>query len=342
MTGAEEPRGDAVAQLPQPTRIAVAPPDLGRSLRQFLDQWTPDAAVWLGELRPFYLMQCHRRGIPQLWADARITGPQAWRLRWAPAAGLAPMRSLRAILTGPGPDAERLARVPGLAERLETPGFLKRGAPALPCDLSERDAMAQILAARPVWCAADIAPGEVDAVLHAHYLASRQSHRLLLILVPEEDADGPALRERVEAGGWRAALRSEGEDPGEEVQVLIADQPDELGLWYRLAPVSFLGQTLAGRGCGRSPFEPAALGSAILHGPATGYHKPCYSRLSAAGATCQVDSAQELGRHLGRLLSPEASAEMANRAWQVTTEGAVVTDRIVELLEDMLDSAEAA
>lgn len=331
-----------LVHLPARTKIAPAPGDSSRLLRQFLDRWTPAAAVWAGELRPPHAIQCQRRDIPQLWVDARISGRQAWRLRWAPLAEAAPLRALHRVLSAPGPDGDRLGRVPGLSRRLERPGFLQRAAAALPCDHREREAMSQLLAVRPVWFAADIPEAEIEAVLHAHYQASRQSHRLLLILAPGGGATGEEVRDRVETDGWRVALRSAGEDPQEEAQILIADIPDEYGLWYRLSPVTFMGETLTGGGCGRSPLEAAALGSALLHGPLRGPHAAAYAQLSAAGGACQVESARDLGRHLGRVLSPEAAADLACRAWEVTTQGAAVTDRVVALLDEMLDRVEAA
>jgi 3-deoxy-D-manno-octulosonic-acid transferase len=56
-----------------------------------------------------------------------------------------------------------------------------------------------------------------------------------------------------------------------------------LGLWYRVAPISLVGGSLQPIG-GHNPFEPAALGSAILHGPYVTNFVDIYQRLSEAGA----------------------------------------------------------
>ena len=64
----------------------------------------------------------------------------------------------------------------------------------------------------------------------------------------------------------RVGLRSKNDKILQETQIYIADTLGELGLWYRLSPVSFVGGSLVNVG-GHNPFEPAALGSAILHGP---------------------------------------------------------------------------
>ena len=101
----------------------------------------------------------------------------------------------------------------------------------------------------------------------------RMAHRLLLILSPATPEDGPGLRDALEAEDWVVALRSDGEEPDPEIQIFVADAPGEAGLWYRLAPITFLGGSLVRGGQGRDPCEPAALGSAILTGPDTGPYR---------------------------------------------------------------------
>ena len=53
--------------------------------------------------------------------------------------------------------------------------------------------------------------------------------------------------------GWNVALRAADQEPEPEVEVLIADSPAELGLWYRLAPITFLGGSLSGAGLPAQP-----------------------------------------------------------------------------------------
>jgi 3-deoxy-D-manno-octulosonic-acid transferase len=50
--------------------------------------------------------------------------------------------------------------------------------------------------------------------------------------------------------------------PGAGTAFYVADTVGELGLFYRLAPVVFMGRSLA-RGGGQNPLEAAALGAAL-------------------------------------------------------------------------------
>lgn len=242
------------------------------------------------------------------------------------------------VLTALGPDTQRLGRA--VAGRLETPGLLRPSTPPLPYSVAERDTMAGRLAGRPVWMASAPAPEEVPALLAAHRDALRQSHRLLLILaVPPET--GGAVASYVRTQGWQAARRQDGDDPGPEDQLLIADEPDELGLWYRLAPVTFLGGTLMGGPPQRAPFEAAALGSALLHGPQHGTFAAQFDRLARAKASRRIDHPDALSRAVARMLSADVAAELATAAWDVVTAGAPAMNRAVHLTEVLLDKGPA-
>ncbi|NNE86632.1 MAG: 3-deoxy-manno-octulosonate cytidylyltransferase, partial [Silicimonas sp.] len=125
-------------------------------------------------------------------------------------------------------------------------------------------------------------------------------------------------------------------------QVLIADVPDEMGLWYRLAPTTFVGGTFDPSGPTSDPFDPAALGSAVLHGPETSATPARFERLAHANASLLVKDAAELGIAIKSLLAPDKAATLAQAGWATTTESAPVIERMVELMDMHLDAREAA
>ena len=153
------------------------------------------------------------------------------------------------------------------------------------------------------------------------------------------------MAQALDEAGLRVALRAEGAEPEDRTQVYLADGTSEMGLWLRLAPLTFLGGTLARGPGGRSPFEAAALGSALLHGPVTAPHKEAWLRLETAGATRAVSNAAELGQAVEALLAPDRAAAMAQAGWDVATEGAEVMNRVADLVEELIfrqDEAAAA
>jgi 3-deoxy-D-manno-octulosonic-acid transferase len=147
------------------------------------------------------------------------------------------------------------------------------------------------------------------------------------------------LAEELEAiEDWGVALRRAEQYPDSETQVYIPDG-SEYGLWYRLAPVTFLGGSLAGDGCARNPMEPAALGSAILYGPNAGAYGPAFGRLGPARAARMVGSGGDLAAALGDLLSPDRAARQAEAAWTIASEGAEATAIVLKAIRAVMDGS---
>ncbi|KAG1648024.1 3-deoxy-D-manno-octulosonic acid transferase [Nymphon striatum] len=217
--------------------------------------------------------------------------------------------------------ARHLTNLGAPEDRVRVNGSLKESSGALPHDEDERQEISSALETRPVWLAASTHPGEDEIVAQAHRNARRASPRLLLIIAPRHPERGPEIAQILREDGWRVALRSEGTQPDAVIDIYIADTLGEMGLWYRVAPINFLGGSLVDIG-GHNPFEPAALGSAIIHGPHIANAQDVYERLDEAGAARLVEDAGTLGDALIELLEPHKSAAMAHAAWEIGSQGA--------------------
>jgi 3-deoxy-D-manno-octulosonic-acid transferase len=78
----------------------------------------------------------------------------------------------------------------------------------------------------------------------------------------------------------------------------------ELGLVYRLAPIVFVGGSLATHG-GQNPIEPIKLGAAVLHGPHVWNFSEIYAALDAAHGADVVSDVGKLAVRLGALLKDQ-------------------------------------
>lgn len=316
---------------------APAPPEMPADARAFLDHWRPAVGVLAdGVLPPALIHEATARGIPLIMIDAR--GPQLPRSvrGWHPGLTSALLSRLHRIMAVDEPAARLFRRAGAKQGALSVAGRMEHPPSALPANEAERAALSRLLATRPVWLACHLPEGEEGLVIDAHRSVLRLAHRLLLIVVPEDPSRAQALAERM-AGveGWMVARRSADEEPEPDVQVYIADSPGELGLWYRLAPVTYLGGSLSTGGCRGDPLPAAAVGSALVHGPRSGAHGAAIGRLAAVQATALVGSGADLAETLGELLAPDRAARLAQAAWLVTTEGADVTNRVLALIRSL-------
>ncbi|MWB76734.1 3-deoxy-D-manno-octulosonic acid transferase [Pseudooceanicola sp. 216_PA32_1] len=318
--------------------LADLPPENMTAAEAFMAHWAPDVGLWTsGHLRPALLTCAGRHGLPMFLVGATEEAFEDARWRWLPDMGRALLGQFDRIFAHSANAARRLQRLGALPARIEVTGPLQEGGVALPCDEALRAEIATTLAGRPVWLAAMVRLPELPTVIEAHRLAARAAHRLLLILVPDDEDDGPEFARICEAESWTTAIWSNGDMPQENTQILLADTRGEMGLWYRLAPVTFMASSLQPGFGGSDPFEPAGLGSAVLYGPHSGRFLPAYKRFAAAGAARIVRDADTLSAAVNRLTAPDHAAAMACAAWTVATEGAEVTDRLLELVQDELD-----
>lgn len=327
--------------LPARDGVTVQPPpeDTPIDVRTFLDHWRPELAVFAeGELRPVALHESGDRRIPLILANGRSPAFLRERDSWYPGLMRSALGRFSNVYAVDEASARAFRKAGAAPTSVAVTGRMEEDCAVLPCLEAERSALAKLLAARPVWFAAGLPETEEAAILHAHRVALQQSHRLLLILLPENaDRPEPLAHHLEEVEGWSVARRAHDEEPDAGVEIFIVDNPAEYGLWYRLAPISFLGGSLSGRGPTRSPMEAAALGSAIIHGPKTDPYGPLFSRLGAARATRAVASPGDLADALGDLLFPDRAARLAQAAWAVESDGAEVSDRILNRIRTLID-----
>ena len=327
-------------RLPDRAIHHYAPLDAKTFVTAFLDHWRPDVAIWTeSELWPTLVVETDKRAIPMLLLNARMSKASHDKWRFARGVVRNLLQRFDMALVQDDLTMGYLRRLGMPADRMKVLGTLKEGAAALPCDEADRDEMGKALAGRPVWLAASTHEGEEAIVLKAHRLAVRASPRLLLILVPRHPERGDEIAALLQSDKWRFTRRSTEDPLSDDAEVYLADTMGEMGLWYRLAPISFVGGSMVAIG-GHNPFEPAALGSAILHGPYVTNFVDIYQRLSSADAARLSSSPEKLARHILDLLSPDTAASMAAAAWGVISDGADVTDRALALIMDTLDDAE--
>lgn len=333
-----------VIRLCRSSETESDPGDDPALMRGLLDSARPRALLLLGSTLPVALIAAaEERGLPIVLAEARLEGAKAasgkgWGLQTMLRRQL--LQGMGAVLVADSASEAAGLRMGITRERLEMTGPVTEIREPLHCDESEREAMADLLEGRHTWLAASLPETEELAVLAAHEAVLRHSHRALLIVAPREAHRVDALAERIGAMGLSVARWGLDEDPEPDIQVLLTDGVTEMGLWYRLAPVSFMGGTLSGDDAhARHPFEPAALGSAIVHGPQTAQHMTEWQQLDRAGAARLVSGEVALAQAMTELTSSDLIATLAHNAWAVSTGGADVAIRIADRVFEALSQA---
>lgn len=333
---ASEPGLRCLVTHPEPDGVA---PDPGAGLAPAMcETLRPAVVVLLGDRLPEELLLAVARArLPAVMVNARLDRLRAPPL-WYRNRRRAALNALSRVLVADRPAADAAQRAGVAAGRIETTGALAPLYPPPSCAEAERHVMATVLAGRQLWFAACVPGTEEEAILAAHEAALAHSHRALLLITPSDPARAPALTARAGAAGFNVAMRSRTDDVPADLQMLVGDEPGEAGLWYRLAPVTYVGGTLSGdNACAPHPFAPATLGSAILRGPHLPHaHRAEWAALDAGRATRPLRDAAELVTGIEELLSSDRAAELAARAWSISTTSAAIAQRIAEAITAFL------
>ena len=337
-----DPETSISVDLPPQCTAAPVPPETRDGIDAFLGHWRPDLCIWTrGHLRPGLIDAASRRGMAMYLANACADAFEFRQLRWLPDVVQRTLGAFDMMFANDDTARNRLLRLGVPPEMISVSGPLQEGSAALGCDEARYANLSAALQGRPIWLAAHVQPDELPVITEAHRAALSLAHRLLLVITPDDPSDEPGFAAALDDEGWRVARCARAERPVETTQVMLAEGTAEMGLWYRLAPIAFIGSSLVAGAGGRDPYAPAALGSAVLYGPNVSRHLGAYSRLAEAGAARIVKDAPTLQAAVTRLTAPDRAAQMAHAAWDVVSQGAEATDSLLALIEDTLDLLEA-
>lgn len=282
----------AATRLPEGAIHQFMPWDVPAYVDRFLDHWQPDLAIFAeSELWPNLIMRTTARGTPLIQVNGRMSERSFRGWGRVPRSIGALLSRFELCLMQTVDDARRIQELG--APRVATTGNLKYDVPPPPADPVAALALAEAIGRRPVFLAASTHPGEDELVLEAHRRMAPQLANLLTIIAPRHPERGGAIRALAEADNLATGRRSAGDLPGQRMAVYVADTLGEMGLFYRLAPVAFLGGSLVRHG-GQNPIEPAKLGSAILHGPHVANFAEVYASLDGHRGAVQVTDAGDL------------------------------------------------
>jgi 3-deoxy-D-manno-octulosonic-acid transferase len=116
----------------------------------------------------------------------------------------------------------------------------------------------------------------------------------------------------------------------------------ELGLFFRLASIVFMGKSLVPLG-GQNPLEALHLDCAVLHGPHMMNFTEIAADMAQGGCAVEIADADGLAAAVGALLDdPERRAGMVEKGRAYVCSRAEVTERVAERVVSYLDTKPAA
>lgn len=325
-----------MAQQSLPRTIhQFVPVDLPRPVTRFLAHWQPDMVLWVeSELWPGLLWHTRARRVPMLLLNARMSaGSYAGWKRW-PRIIRSLLACFTAIYAGSHEDAERFRSLG--AQDVREVGNLKYDAENLQANEALIAELAPHLANRPCWVAASTHANEEQMVAEVAQEVAQQFPGLLTVLVPRHATRGEAIATDLRARGVTLAQRSKHEPITPVTEVYLADTMGELGSFYRLSEIAFLGGSLVAVG-GHNPLEPARLSTALITGPYIHNFTAIMQHLAQHEALLIVENKEGLRRALVDLLrSTTQRATMREQALALVTRARGASESILQHVAELL------
>jgi 3-deoxy-D-manno-octulosonic-acid transferase len=325
----------ARARLPEGAIHQYVPLDHQDYVQRFLEHWRPDLAVFVeSEIWPNLILETKAKDVPIVLVNGRMSASSFKRWRGRPGLSRPLFAAFDLVLAQNDPLAHRFLAL-GAPSALSV-GNLKADAPPPPVDLAGHKRLAAAFSGRDVWLAASTHPGEDDMAALAHLAMKPERPNLLTVIVPRHPDRGPPVAKLLSSSGLKVALRSENKLPEADTDIYIADTIGELGVFYNLVPVAFIGGSLVPHG-GQNPVEAIKLGAAVVTGPHWRNFADAYEELIQAQGALQVNDAQSLASAVLSLLEDDkARAEMMARAEAAIARMGGALPRTIEQLERFL------
>ncbi len=316
-------------RLPERAFHQYIPIDNPTFAARFLRHWKPDLALWFeSELWPAMLSNIKARNIPLLLVNGRISNKSFKRWQQFDFICKELLNCFTFCLGQSEEDAYRL-RVLGAKEAICL-GNLKYAGFQPPVDPVKREEIAAQIGNRPLW---NVSSTHNDEELKIGKFLKRVQDKvpgLLTIIAPRHPNRGPEIQEALNEIGLKTALRSKGEKITDTTDVYIADTIGEVGIWYDLAPLVFIGGSLIPHG-GQNFMEPSRMRDAVLVGPHMFNFTDAMNRAKKADAVIQVNDVNELEENVIQLLTnPELLEAKRSLAYNWAHGEAKVLDGIVE------------
>ena len=317
---------------------AFAPLDQYHHVCRWLDHVQPRILIVAEtELWPELFAQCHKRQIPIIIVNARLSPKHLRRYqRWSPLFGHA-IKSIALVACQSHADAERWASLGLESDRIVVTGNLKAAAQQPPHPPKR-------LTTAFTWTAGSIHPGEFSMIASTHQRLLTVDPEAKLIVAPRHLVHLSKLTETLEAMNLSWVALDPNQDPPQpqtaSVGVLTAMGQLEWG--YGQADVAFVGGSLVSVG-GHNLYEPARLGLPVIAGTHLSHQQAMSDRLTQAGGLIQVNDPAGLTEALVSLADdPQRRKTVGEQAKSVATEDAQSLESTIEAIKPWLDKVRPA
>lgn len=322
-------------RLPKRVMHQYVPIDKMPTVIRFLKHWRPDFVLWVeSELWPNLIIETNKTGCPMAQINARISKNSF--NKWQKCISLS-NQILECFAINLSQSEEDQNRFTALGSpNAKYVGNLKYDASPLPASPKETGQLVSMIGNRPIWIAASTHPGEEELLAETHHLLLKEHKSLLLIIIPRHPDRGKEIRDKLDNLELKSSVRSEEGEITEETNVYIANTIGELGIFYRLANIVFMGGSIVEHG-GQNPLEAARLQCSLITGIHTENFIKIYHELEENNALIRIHSTDELAEKVDLLLKDhDIQEKLSTTALELIKSKQGVLEKYIEELSPFI------
>lgn len=312
------------------------PVDRRAYVDRFFNYWKPSLGFFVdSDFWPNLILSAKAHNVPLVLLNGRVSDRSfaSWKKNLPMAKVL---MSAFDFGFGKSEEDKKKLEVMGLND-VVCVGNLKYGVPPLSHNEDELKKLKAEIGKRHILVVSSTHPGEEEICLTAFLTIKKRFPDVLMVIAPRHPARGAEIQELVDGNKLVSARRSVSEKITPNTDVYIADTMGELGLFYSLADVSFVGGSLVKWG-GHNPMEPARLHNVVLSGPYVHNFTETYDLLKAEKSVVIVKDANDFASKVKSFFEHEEVAEeYKSRAFYVSEREANVLQRTMDKLKPVLD-----
>ena len=288
-------------RLPKGAFHQFIPIDMPNYVRRFMEHWQPNIVLWTeSEFWPNIIIETRKRNIPMVLINGRISAKSFARWKWAPGLIKSLLQSFTLCLGQSDTDVHRLNKLGAFDSK--NLGNLKFAAPPLPADGEVLKTLKSNIGKRPIFLSASTHSGEEEILAIVHNSLKSKYPNILSIIIPRHPDRGPEILRAIQPITANCLLRSNGDIINDLTDIYVVDTMGELGLFYRLSEIAFLGKSLVPLG-GQNPIEALQLNCAVIHGPYMTNFQWMSEEMTKLGCSIQINNSDELIETVSALLS---------------------------------------
>jgi 3-deoxy-D-manno-octulosonic-acid transferase len=268
---------------------------------RFIEHWRPDIALWTeSEFWPNIILETHKAEIPLVLLNGRISDKSYAKWQIAPSLMKNILNCFNECFGQSEEDVLRLKKLG--APKAKNLGNLKFSVPPLPVDIECLNDLQSQIRNRPLWLAASTHFLEENMIASIHEKLRNFHKDILTIIVPRQVNRGEKIARLLKNKNISCALRSRNNPIAPNTQIYIADTMGELGLFFSLSDIVFMGKSLVPHG-GQNPLEPLKLGCAVVHGPYMTNFRWICQEMQKCGCSIEVKSILECSESISKLIN---------------------------------------